>query len=79
MPAPLGPTSATVCPGAAANVRSWSTGRSGVYPNVTPSNVTAPAAGSGSGTAPGASAISGGVSSSSNSRSLAPAAPLNEV
>ncbi len=86
MPAPLGPTSATVSPGSARRLTPSSTRRGSpsdssadAYAKLTFSNETAPRTVAGSGVAPGASAMAGVVSRSSKRRPDAPAAVANDV
>ena len=76
LPAPEGPTSATRSPAATfreSAVSAGSTGRDG-YANVAASIATVPRDGSGKGEGEAGAAISGGVSSISSNRSVAPAA-----
>ena len=63
LPAPVGPTIATVCPGMTENDRSRMSGCSGLYENATFSNTIVPSPSTGA----GASAASGCCSSESRS------------
>ena len=78
LPAPVGPTRATVCPGCASSEMSHSTGSSGLYAKWTCSNATRPWIG-GSSIAPGASVTSGLVSTKSKMRSAPAIADWNWV
>ena len=67
LPAPVGPTMATVVPGSATNDKSVINGRSGLYEKLTFSNATRPCTGAEATNS--ASALSSSASSTSNTRS----------
>lgn len=71
LPAPVGPTMATVSPGSTAHEKSWMTVLPGTYPKRTWSKETRPARRSGSFAAPSAGSSSSGAPRNSNTRSAA--------